>query len=368
MRMLETTLLTGPYDWDESLIPRAEFEIRIAAVRAVLRNHGLDGLLVGGTSPEHGALGYLTGFVPKLGPALAFVPVEGELRLAFSGGGAMLPSARRLTFVTDIQASRDPEQDVAAWLREAGGTRFGLWGNNAIPNELRCALDRAAPSPIVSLEAELDALRRRKSRRELTLMRRACNILSVTLGGLRAATTNGSGVRSAALAAERIAYANGAQDVRMLVSIRNGGTPQPLVGTDDPCVDPLLACVAVRFAGYWAEGLVTVTANPTSTFTTAESILAAILHKVRPGVTGSELNAAAQHAMAGLKLHPFIATNFGNGIGLAREEAPLLGEMNSSVLQEGDVCTIRAGTQASAADSAIVSAMFQVGATGAERL
>ena len=77
MRMLETTLLTGPYDWDAALIPRAEFDRRIELVRIVLSEHGLSGLIVGGTSPEFAALSYLTGFVPKLGPALVFIPRQG---------------------------------------------------------------------------------------------------------------------------------------------------------------------------------------------------------------------------------------------------------------------------------------------------
>src|SRR5579862_9751592 len=115
MQMLETTLLTGPYDWDERLLPRAEYDARIAAARAIVRARGLDGLIVGGTSPEHGALGYLTGFVPKLGPALAFIPSEGDPRIVFSGGGAMLSSAQRLTHVTDARAMRDAGQEFAAW-------------------------------------------------------------------------------------------------------------------------------------------------------------------------------------------------------------------------------------------------------------
>lgn len=366
--MLETTLLTGPYDWDEALLPRAEFDARIAAVRAILRQHGLNSLFVGGTSPEHGALGYLTGFVPKLGPAVAFVPADGKLRLAFSGGGAMLPSAQRLTFVTDLRAMRDAEKDVATWLREAGGARFGLWGDYAITSDVRRALDRAAPSPIVVLDDEFNALRRRKSQCELALVRRACDILGGALRELRTATMHGTGVRSAALVAERMAYAQGAQDVRMLVSMRNGGVPQPLVGADDPRVDPLLACVAVRFAGYWAEGLATIPSTPTATLRTAESALAAVLREVRPGVAASELITTAVKAFPGLKLHPMVAASLGNGIGVSRDEAPFLAGHNPSVLQEGDICTIRTGTQAGAADSAIVSAMIRVGPNGADIL
>src|SRR5579862_8082018 len=116
MQMLETTLLTGPYDWDERLLPRAEYDARIAAARAIVRARGLDGLIVGGISPEHGALGYLTGFVPKLGPALAFIPNDGASRVVHSGGGAMVASAQRLTHVADVRAMRDAGQEFATWL------------------------------------------------------------------------------------------------------------------------------------------------------------------------------------------------------------------------------------------------------------
>ena len=369
--MLETTLLTGPYDWDAALVPRSEFDARIAAVRAILRQHGLNGLVVGGTSPEHGALGYLTGFVPKLGPALAFIPNDGELRMVYSGGAAMLSSAQRLTFIADVRAMRDPEQEFAAWLRETKGARFALWGDCAITSDVRRALDRVVPAPIVVLDGELDALRRRKSACELALIRRACEILDVTLRELRAATVNGQGVRAASLAAERAAYARGAQDVRMLVSLRDGGMPQPLIGTDDPHVDPLLACIAVRFAGYFAEGLATITAKPTATFAAAgaaDAALAAMLQTARPGVMASQLTEAARQALAGAKLHPLVAASPGNGIGVSRQEAPFLTDSDSSPLQDGDVCTLRAGAHAGAADSAIVSAMVRVGQSSAEIL
>jgi Xaa-Pro aminopeptidase len=374
MRMLETTLLTGPYDWDAALVPRSEFDARIAAVRAILRQRGLNGLVVGGTSPEHGALGYLTGFVPKLGPALEFIPSEGDLRIVFSGGAAMLSSAQRLTFITDVRAMRDSEQEFAAWLRETKGTRFALWGDYAITCDVRRALDRVVAAPLVVLDGELDALRRRKSVCELALIRRACEILDVTVRELRAATMSGKGVRAASLAAERAAYAHGAQDVRMLVSLRDGSMPQPLIGTGDPHVDPLLACVAVRFAGYFAEGLATITAKPTATFAAAgaadaaDAALAAMLQTARPNVVASQLTAAARQALAGAKLHPLVAASPGNGIGVSRQEAPFLTDSDSSPLQDGDVCTLRAGAYAGAAGSAIVSATVRVGQNGAEIL
>ncbi len=366
--MLETTLLTGPYDWDPALTPQAEFDGRIAAVREVMRKHGLDGVFVGGTSPEHGALGYLTGFVPKLGPALAFIPAAGELRLAFSGGGAMQASAERLTYITKLHASRDPQQDCAGWIAEAGGTRFGLWGDYAITKAVRDNIDRAVPWPVAVLDADLDLLRRRKSTGELALIRRACDVLAVTMRTLRSAAAAGAGVRSAALAAERACYAAGAQDVRMLLSARDGGMPQPLIGAADPKADPLLACIAVRCAGYWAEGLATITAKSVAALPAAEAALDAMLKTARSGVAASQLAAVARRVLAGLENHAIMrAISLGNGIGMSREELPFLAGNSSEVLQEGDVCTIRAGV-AALGGSAIVSAMIRSGRDGAELL
>src|ERR1700730_12255425 len=103
MRMKNTALLTGPYDWDPALLPLAEFEVRLADVRRVLAETGATALLVHGHSVEHGAIAYLTGFVPKLGPAFALVPRDGPIRLLASGGPGMIGSAMLLTWVEDVR-------------------------------------------------------------------------------------------------------------------------------------------------------------------------------------------------------------------------------------------------------------------------
>jgi Xaa-Pro aminopeptidase len=368
MRMMETTLLTGPYDWDPKLVPRAQFDTRITTARAVLRERGLHGLIVGGTSPEHGALAWLTGFTPKLGPALAFIPAQGDLRIAFSGGPAMLPSAQRLTCVEKVQALRDAEKDAAAWLRESGGTKFALWGEYAITNDVRRALDRAAQSPLVVLDETLDPLRRRKSDVELGLLRRAGNILANIVREFRSSIASGKGVRSAALASERAAYAQGAQDVRMLASMRNGGMPQPLEAARDPRADPLLACIAVRFAGYWAEGLVTVASKPHAAMSAAEAALAAVLSRMRPGIAASTLVDAANNALSPCKPHSLVHASLGNGLGLSRVEAPFLRVKESAPLHDGEVVTLRVGAHVSEEDNAIASAMVVVEPNGIETI
>jgi len=367
--MLETTLLTGPFDWDATLMPREEFEARIVEVRTMLRERGLAGLVVGGTSPEHGALGYLTSFVPKLGPALAFMPMDGDMRIVFSGGPAMLPSARRLMFVEDVRGLRDAERDFADWLGETKGTQFALWGEYAITADVREALERAAPSPLVVLDDVFDPLRRRKSERELVLIRRACAILNTAREKFRAAIAEHKGVRTAALAAERAAYRQGAQDFRVLASLRDGGTPEPMQAALDPHVDPLLACFAVRFAGYWAEGLFTITAMPNDALAAAKQSLAALVKLIRPGALPLGAIQQATKAPGNHYPHPCAQRNFGNGIGLSRDEPPFLSFEKPEELREGDVCSIRDGVGAyEPTGNVIVSAMVRVTADGAEIL
>src|SRR5580692_6091921 len=131
--MRNTALLTGPYDWDPALLPLSEFEERLAAVRRVLAMQGATALLVHGNSIEHGALAYLTGFVPKLGPAFALVPHDGPIRILASGGPGMIGSAKRLTWVEDVAPLGNLRDSLNAWLVDVvrnGSAGVGLCCGN----------------------------------------------------------------------------------------------------------------------------------------------------------------------------------------------------------------------------------------------
>jgi Xaa-Pro aminopeptidase len=373
MRMKNTALLTGPYDWDPALLPLAEFEARLAAVRRVLAESGANALLVHGHSVEHGALAYVTGFVPKLGPAFALVSRTGPIRILASGGPGMMRSAKLLTWVEDVRPLSNLRNTLREWLGEIdrdGRIVLGLWGGNIMAQRPYLAV-AAAIQPfgkVIDLDDQLDALRRHKSPRELELIREACRILAIACEAFERATMDGSGARSAALAAERAAFSNGAQDVRILASARDGGPPLPFVGPNDIRVAPLLACIAVRFAGYWAQGLVTVAAPPGGARVCAEAGITAMSRKVRPGATsGDLLRAAAQH-LPPYKIHPSIQSAIGNGIGLSFEESPDLGRDEKSSLEDGGVYTLRCGAMGEGSDNAVVSAMVAVSGTGIEVL
>jgi len=369
MRMKNTALLTGPYDWDPELVPLAEFEARLAAVRRVLEERGATALLVHGHSVDHGALAYLTGFVPKLGPAFALVSRDAPIRILVSGGPGMISSAKRLTWVEDVRPLGNLRNSLNEWLAEMdrqGQAVLGLWGGNIMAQRPYLAVV-AATQPfgkVVEMDDQLDALRRRKSPREMDLLREACRILGVACAAFERAAAEGTGARSAALAAERAAFSNGAQDVRILASARNGGPPLPFDGPDDIRLAPLLACLAVRFAGYWAEGLITVADLPSGAHARAAAALTAMLREARPGTNSNDLFRVAALHLTPYRFHAAVVSAIGNGIGLSLEESPTFGPDKNSRFEEGGVYTIRCGAVGDGSDNAVVSAMVEVNGAG----
>lgn len=303
MRVLETTLLTGPYDWDERALPRSEYEGRLERVRAAMARVGAAALVVHGHPGNYGALAYLTGFTPKLGATLALVPREGPLRILAPGTPKMMDIAKRLTWVEDLRPLGNVPKLVAEFVGD--GTALATWAFGALPQALYAGIAGVvAPRAPVSLDQALDAVRRRKSPCELELMRGAARLLAKAAEAFAASVRAGSSVRSAALAAERAAIAAGAQDARAMASLSPGGVPLPLdAASDERALDPANAGIAVQNHGYWASGYVTVARRPGAARTRAREALAAALAVARGGA----------HLPDGVAA---------NAIGLSLEEGP----------------------------------------------
>jgi hypothetical protein len=258
MRILESTLLTGPYDWDERALPRSEYEGRLSRVRTAMSHAGAAALVVHGHPGDYGALAYLTGFTPKLGATLALVPREGPLHIFAPGTPKMMDVAKRLTWVEDVRPIGNAAKLIAESVGD--GNALGTWAFGALPQALYNGIAGAiAPRALLSLDHALDAVRRHKSPRELELMRDAARLLATATDEFAARVRAGAGVRSAALAAERAAIAAGAQDARAMASLSPGGVPLPLdAASDERVLDPANAGIAVQNHGYWASGYVTI--------------------------------------------------------------------------------------------------------------
>ena len=119
---IHSTMLIGPYDWNSERLPQAEFRERIQTLWTGLADRSCAAAVVYGDSRNHAELGYLSNFVPKLGPAFMFIPRKGEPRLLVSGAPNMLPAARRLTWIEKVEPLRDAGKMVLQWINESAGS------------------------------------------------------------------------------------------------------------------------------------------------------------------------------------------------------------------------------------------------------
>jgi hypothetical protein len=273
---------------------------------------------------------------------MALVPREGPLRILASGTPKMMDAAKRLTWVEDVRPLGNASKTVAEFAD--GGDALATWAFGAVPQALHAGIAAAvAPRRLLALDHALEAVRRRKSPRELELMRGAARFLATATDAFAASVRAGAGVRSAALAAERAAIAAGAQDARAMASLSPGGVPLPLdEASDERVLDPASAGIAVQNHGYWASGSVTIARRAGSAQARARQALAAALVSVRGGA----------HVPEGV---------VANAIGLSLEEGP------AEALESGAVYALTSSAK-EGGETAYASALVAVTENGCEAL
>ena len=366
---MHSTLLIGPYDWDSDRLPENEFRERIRNLWTQIGAEDFAAVVVYGDSRNHAELGYLSNFVPKLGPAFMFIPREGEPRLLVSGAPNMLPAARRLTWIEKVESLRDAGKTVLQWADESAPGHVALAGGDAMRNALYRPFIEAFGSgnAPVDVTPALQAQMRHKRPLELALMREACAVLTAANHSLAAAARSGAAVTAAILEAERAAYHAGAQDVRALFSLNGGRTLRPFEGPVDSAVDPLQAYIGVRYAGYWVEGFVLVASEPSYAWIRAKEALEAVIWIAQPGAPCRELFTLTEEKVKPFGPHPMTAGDIGNSIGMFLEEQPQLLATSTDQLEGGCVYTLRVGA-CDGREHAIASAMIAVSPEGNEVL
>ncbi len=367
MRVTQPAVLVGPYDWDEAVIPRSEFEGRIKEAWAALKGEKFAGIIVNGNKMDNGALAFLTNFTPKIEAGYALVSPDGAVRLHSAGSPHMMVNAQRLTWVDAVKPIRDIGKHIAEWAETLGEGPLGLWATPTMPGDLLPRIQAALPSrPIKDVSATLDALMRPKSAVAKRVARDAAAILTKGTAALRQSFENNVSARESVVAAEKAAAAAGASDIRMLASISKGGTPTAIDYPEGGKFDPLLVYMAVRYGGYWADGVLTLSSVPGDTVKNTQAALQAMLATARAGVSVSDLKKAAQERLGGLAVHP-AAKRAVTGVGLTLEETEAE-PTGVSRLEEGRIYSLRAGAQKGEGDAALFSALVEVKAGGVDIL
>ncbi|HWE72635.1 MAG TPA: M24 family metallopeptidase [Stellaceae bacterium] len=366
MRVTQPAVLVGNYDWSEELLPRAEYDARLKQVLGRL-DSGLSGLVIYGNKIDNAALAYVSNFAPKIESAIALVTKDGKVRIHAAGSPQMMVNAKRLTWVEDVRPQRDIPKHITEWADEAAGQgALGFWTTDTIPADLLPRIEAGLGSrKLVDVSATMNALLREKSPLALKLSRDACGVLGKAVQAMKD-RFNGESGREAATAAARTAADAGAQDSRILISLAKGGTPTAIDYPDGGKFDPLLAYIAVRYAGYWAEGFVTLTTMTHDTITRTQAALKAVLKVAKAGVTVAALRDAAQAELGELPVHP-AARKVAVGVGLMLEETEAEPD-GVAKLEAGRVYSLRAGATKSLSDNALLSAMVVAKADGVDVL
>jgi hypothetical protein len=347
------TLLIGPSDWDESRMPKAEFERRINALWAAFPSASQ--AIVFGSAANHAELAYLTHFVPKLEPGIALLSRDGNHKLLFGGGPNMIGAMKPLTFITDMAPLNALGKLLAGWAAPL------LIGGGAMSSAVRKTVDDATNGTAHDVTSHVQTVMRRKSPGELAAIRGACDSLNVSMTAIRDAARSGSSATTAVFAGERAAIDAGAQDIRTLFSHDGGRTLRPFESRDDRTADPLQVYVAVRRFNYWAEGFSCFFSEPHPALSLAALLLDNALVSIRAGLPVSHLDKIIAVG-APYRHHPVTQGALVSAMGLSLNAPP------PTVFEPGEVYSVRAGLTDSASQHAIVSAMIAVRDDGTDVL
>jgi hypothetical protein len=350
-------VLIGDYDWEGTLIPRAEYDSRIAAIWSKLSDLDLSGLVVYGNKVENAALAYVSNFTPKIDAAVALLPRKGEMRIHSAGSPQMMVNAKRLTWAEDVRPLRDIGRDISEWVEGQQQGELGLWLSPEAPSyvlqQFEVALRTRKFRDVSNL---LNPLLREKSSVALKLMLAASRMLEKGARALQTEFKRGVTAREAAVAAEIAVCREGAQDVRVLISLSDGGTPTAVDYPVGPRLDPLLAYIAVRHGGYWVEGYLTLASTENDPLMKTKAVLEAMLGKAKGGSTAVELSRTAAQVLGQFDVHPAVNPPF-IGIGLMRDESGLEAGGEADALEIGRVYSLRAGAHNATRGNALLSAL-----------
>ena len=368
MFTMQSTLLVGQYDWDESRLPKSEFAERISAFWANFPDKNCAGLAVYGDRRNSAELAYFSHLVPKLQDALILLPREGKPRVLVGGGKNAMPTAARQTWV-EIEPLGDLAKSLSQWAADLKG-KVAFVGDEYLRGPAHKGVAEALDSTelFAQAAATVRRLMQRKRPREIAAVRDAVAALKAVAAALAEAQRGGSGVTDAIVTAEHAAHALGVQEVRTLFSIDGGKTLRPFISPSAEKVAALQAYIAVRHEGYWADGHVALAPSPNAVLAKAREALKALLPMVKPGARCADLARAASEGIRPYQEHPVSAGSAGNGIGLFLDEAPALTARSQAFIEAGCIYSLRVGASDGGIGHGIASAMVLANAGGNEVL
>lgn len=373
MYTMQPVLQIGRYDWSEAILPRSVYKNRLRRLETLMTDRGWSGVLIYGTPAEHGALCWLSGLIPRLAPAFALVTPGAAPHLVSLDNPRMAEAVKAQSWITDVAADTDAAKPVTGWLATlrpaAGRIVVGIAGSALMTLRHSEAVTGVltGKAEVADADDAFAALLYAKEPSEMTLMRAAARLLDAAAQGFARSWYEGSGIAAAALAGEQAARRRGAQDARFLFSPDGGATFMDFDGGTDGRPAAAVAHFAVRHAGYWADGFVTLPPDSVAAIVSRHALEAG-LTALRPGIEARVVAMAMARALAHRRPHAITSTAFGCGIGLSLCEYPRIALSETALMLEGATLSLRAGVSDRTAGHSLISALAAVTGGGAEIL
>ena len=287
MMMRGIALPTGAFDWDRERAPERVFRERLAAVRRLMAERGLSRMVMAANTFDDGAAAWLTSFTPKLGPAFALIPAQGEPRLLFSGGPGMKSSAQKLTWLNDVLALKSLPPDAIDFFKGTT-SRLGLYAGAALAHSDWAAL-RGVATEIVLLDEGVNTMRGERTAADLRTAELGASLFGRVEIALERAVAKRLDRRCALLAAERQAREAGAQDFRARISLRPFGPPEPADHAEPLPNEGVSVAIALRVQQIWFTGTTGVSSPPQHVRRTLANAWRSLMEIIGPGATLADL-------------------------------------------------------------------------------
>ena len=379
METLHTVLNRGRSVWDQTRLPEAEFRRRLDAVRAGMKERGVDLLLVYGDSWKYGNLAYVSHFIPKNRGALAVVPLEGEPALVIQEPSRNNPFSSTLTWIKETHSVGKFAQGVSEAIKVRGLKPKRL-GAVSVEQQLNIREWRELGKLFEGLEwrnlgDHFSALRLVKSDAELSLLRETVAILEEALAVCQKTAGPGKKEFEIAAAIERAARRRGVEDFRLLLA----RSSQPEIGLRPAGESALakgeaiLVLLAASYQRYWAElGQTFCLGRPpdevVQRYDMAEGVFRRLVEATRAGVSPAGATAGLNEVASPATRASLQAYGLGNGLGLDLCESPFFGKEDNAVIKPGMVLTLRACFTGKDCGSALISRPYLATQTGLNAL
>jgi Xaa-Pro aminopeptidase len=237
----------GLVSWDKSELPPEELAARLAAVHAVVRDKGIDALVLYSDVWRSNDARYLSNYMPYWNRAFVVVPRDEKPILLCSLSPRVYPWIKTVTVHETIVASPSPPATLFKLSAERGWHRVGICDLEGLPSDLHTQL---TAGQLELVDISRGDIRPAPSEVEVRMHARAARMAREVLE--KELSTAGGGQTDHELTGrlERLLRHAGAEDVVVLVS--DGlGPPIPASGI---AVGPHTSVlVAIEYNGHWAK-------------------------------------------------------------------------------------------------------------------